>query len=389
MEVKRELPFFAVTPSYYTRKFFGLFWEQTPETPFGYKPQNFAKRDNSPGVSITFKRRKNILLIVTDSLRAKDIKQDPTLTPNLNHFFENGFTSYDHLATANCTHFSFYSMLSGKLATSFGNARRSGGSNSLIKTFANNGYKTSSSEATSLDWYDVSSIIFAEDTNRVTWDEDTDDLRNDTQVTKNTIKTLKEYAKDNTPFFHLSYYYGNHFPYLSETDTTDLTLKERYLASIRTFDTQIGEILSYINTSGLADDTVVIVTSDHGEELREGGIMGHSGRLSDEQVYVPFWLSGLPQNYFQNIKSHIDLHSTISTFMEGRDARVNNSPIILTNCDYDFPSAFAVLRKDSRNDFLYDHGYLSPMQKRNTEITKKQQIEDANLLLGIIKGSEN
>jgi arylsulfatase A-like enzyme len=39
---------------------------------------------------------------------------------------------------------------------------------------------------------------------------------------------------------------------------------------------------------------VVIFTSDHGEQLREKGSVGHTGTLFDPEVRVPFWIDAPP-----------------------------------------------------------------------------------------------
>ena len=39
---------------------------------------------------------------------------------------------------------------------------------------------------------------------------------------------------------------------------------------------------------GLLDDTLVIVTSDHGENFGEGGLMAHAFSLDERLIRVPF-----------------------------------------------------------------------------------------------------
>ena len=61
---------------------------------------------------------------------------------------------------------------------------------------------------------------------------------------------------------------------------------DRYDAGIRYTDERIGRLLDALDDSGLAAETVVILTSDHGEGLGEHGLSGHS-YLYDFNLLVP------------------------------------------------------------------------------------------------------
>ena len=52
-------------------------------------------------------------------------------------------------------------------------------------------------------------------------------------------------------------------------------LRAAYDGEILYWDTQLGRLLSRLGDIGLADDTVVIVTSDHGEEFLDHGKLKH------------------------------------------------------------------------------------------------------------------
>lgn len=52
-------------------------------------------------------------------------------------------------------------------------------------------------------------------------------------------------------------------------------------------DHHIGRLLDGLAARGLSDSTVVILTSDHGEEFMERGWIGHTTTLFDELVMVP------------------------------------------------------------------------------------------------------
>ncbi len=65
----------------------------------------------------------------------------------------------------------------------------------------------------------------------------------------------------------------------------------RYLNVVREADRQLGRLFDGLHRRGLADDTLVVVTGDHGEGFGSPhDIYGHGGRLFDEIVKVPLVL---------------------------------------------------------------------------------------------------
>jgi len=64
-------------------------------------------------------------------------------------------------------------------------------------------------------------------------------------------------------------------------------LVDRYDEEIRFTDDGIGRLLSTLEELGLADETLVVFTADHGEEFLERGWLGHTRTLYEELVRVP------------------------------------------------------------------------------------------------------
>jgi arylsulfatase A-like enzyme len=62
---------------------------------------------------------------------------------------------------------------------------------------------------------------------------------------------------------------------------------DAYDASIRATDRAVGDLIAALKRSGRWDDTLLVVTSDHGEEWKDHGFLGHSITLFDEVVRVP------------------------------------------------------------------------------------------------------
>jgi arylsulfatase A-like enzyme len=69
-------------------------------------------------------------------------------------------------------------------------------------------------------------------------------------------------------------------------------LKELYDAGVRQMDSELGRIFSFLEKSGRAKDTIVMVTSDHGEEFMEHGRVDHFLTMYRESLQVPLLLRG-------------------------------------------------------------------------------------------------
>ena len=83
-------------------------------------------------------------------------------------------------------------------------------------------------------------------------------------------------------------------PSVGSGDDVPRHVRERlaYDREIRYTDDLLAEFIEHLDASGLGDRTVVIVTSDHGEEFGDHGHLLHGLHLYEEIVRVPFLLRG-------------------------------------------------------------------------------------------------
>jgi len=80
--------------------------------------------------------------------------------------------------------------------------------------------------------------------------------------------------------------YRQKFPLLNSEHLNDM-----YDGSLRWIDTNLEELLNEIKLS-LGDNTYIIVTSVHGQELGEYGVYGHATGISNRIIHVPLFISG-------------------------------------------------------------------------------------------------
>lgn len=106
-------------------------------------------------------------------------------------------------------------------------------------------------------------------------------------------------------FFLTAHYMDPHDPYFAHPYTGEgyarvsmpspdpalaRRLSEIYDDEIEFFDGQFGRLLTWLKEHGLYDETIVLLTSDHGEEFYEHEGWWHGTTLYDEQIHVPLIL---------------------------------------------------------------------------------------------------
>ena len=121
---------------------------------------------------------------------------------------------------------------------------------------------------------------------------------------------------DGKPFFAFLNYFDAHTPYKLErpfdgkfgdrpprywqfkpwgrsySDAELAEFRESYNSAIAYVDAQVGELLGEMERRGVLRNTLVILTSDHGEHLGEhGGITGHGNSLYLPLLHVPLVIS--------------------------------------------------------------------------------------------------
>jgi arylsulfatase A-like enzyme len=69
-------------------------------------------------------------------------------------------------------------------------------------------------------------------------------------------------------------------------------MRHLYGRAVRSLDAALGRLLERLDRARLLDDTLVVVTADHGENLGDGHRLGHQGSLDDRLLRVPLVMAG-------------------------------------------------------------------------------------------------
>jgi hypothetical protein len=97
--------------------------------------------------------------------------------------------------------------------------------------------------------------------------------------------------------------------------------RQEYYDGVQTSFEEFQRVLAVLERRGLAEDTLVVYTSDHGELLGEYGFFGHTHLATPEIVYVPTTLihPSLTPESAEALFHHVDLLPTIEASVDDLD----------------------------------------------------------------------
>ena len=91
-------------------------------------------------------------------------------------------------------------------------------------------------------------------------------------------------------------------------------LKALYWGEVSYHDQQMGRFIEELKTTGVFDDTVLVITNDHGEELGDHGKFGHGHSLFEELLRAPL-LFHFPKVFaakeVSEVVENVDLMQTV------------------------------------------------------------------------------
>lgn len=145
-------------------------------------------------------------------------------------------------------------------------------------------------------------------------------------------------AQGQKPWLLWAYYSDPHAPYLKHKGKTPEFggwYSDRYDREIWFADFHIGRLLDGLEKRGMLDNTIVVMTSDHGEGLskaRDHGRLLHSSTLYEELLRIPILVSGKPavlERYGiakRRVKTPISLLDIMPTFLEAAGMAPDKQP---------------------------------------------------------------
>ncbi|HEY3500277.1 MAG TPA: sulfatase [Polyangiaceae bacterium] len=267
----------------------------------------------------------NVLLISVDSLRTDVpwLGYERAIAPNLTKLAADAVVYSHAYAGSSYTAKSVATLLAGRYpSTLYRDYRffaRYAASNRFfpelltergVRTFAWHGHayfgRNSGFEQGFAEWKLVPGIKFdAETDNDVTSDK----------MTALGIELLGKPENTGGRFFGWAHYMDPHDQYLRHAGVPDFGKKarDRYDGEIFYADLWIGKLLDFARQKPWWQNTVVIVTADHGEAFGEHGMYKHAFEVWEVLARVPLLIfgPGLEARKIDVRRSHVDLAPTI------------------------------------------------------------------------------
>ena len=103
-----------------------------------------------------------------------------------------------------------------------------------------------------------------------------------------------------------------------ELEESDIEyIKALYDSEIRFTDLHIGNLIEQLKTLKLFDDTLIVLTADHGEEFLERGDywIGHTRKLYQEQIHVPLIIKLPQETEGKTIEEYVEVMNLMPTLV--------------------------------------------------------------------------
>jgi hypothetical protein len=275
----------------------------------------FSGEAPRPARAIIAGRRPNVILIVLESTRSDGIGRrvdGRPLTPVLDALAARGSAARRAYSHVGFTTDSLQSLFSGKLAPT--DDRQS-----LVRDFLANGYEVGTFSGQAEDFGNTATLvglrrggIFVDGT--MLKDERSGAFAAQGSVNIDGRILLREFDRRlgrpeawQRPHFLYFNLQSAHFPYFNPGMDRILPgepiargeigaanrdrVAHTYWNAIAYNDRLIGDLIERLRRLGVLDNSIVVVTADHGESLFDDGFLGHGHMLNDQQTRIPFILS--------------------------------------------------------------------------------------------------
>ena len=124
------------------------------------------------------------------------------------------------------------------------------------------------------------------------------------------------------------------------TDEERQQLVDSYDEELRYVDARIGEFLSTLEDRGVLQDSLVIITADHGDAFGEHGRYGHPRYLYDELIHVPMVVAA-PEFSEATVEAPVSTLDVVPTILDFVGASHDSLPGIALQDLVDDPDQFS------------------------------------------------
>ncbi|MFQ5791363.1 MAG: sulfatase, partial [Acidobacteriota bacterium] len=120
------------------------------------------------------------------------------------------------------------------------------------------------------------------------------------------------------PFFYWVHLFDPHVPYDPPSPVRE-RFRDSYDGEVAYVDSQVGRLLQGLERARLSDETLIVLTSDHGESLGDHGERTHGFFIYDTTMHVPLILRhpslGRPRRVDGQVRS-VDIMPTVLDLLQ-------------------------------------------------------------------------
>ncbi|WP_191602148.1 DUF3413 domain-containing protein [Marinomonas algicola] len=276
--------------------------------------------------------RQNVIFITVDAWRADAF--EPVTTPNTFKLTEAQHAQYfkDHHSGGNVTKGGIFSLFYALPATYWDAFTAAQHAPVFFQTLQNEGYNTGIFGSGPLINPSFHRNVFSSIQNLTTMTEGNTAAQRDLQMVKNFQTFLDQNQQE--PFIGFLFFDAAHGyappedyepkfkPYWDRVDHVKLgpdfdpiPYKNRYRTALHFVDAQIKNVIDDLKKRDLYSNSIIVITSDHGEEFNETKLnyWGHGSNFTPHQTQVPLLIiwPKKPAKTIEYRTSHYDIVPTI------------------------------------------------------------------------------
>jgi len=362
---------------------------------FGYKPKkqvintiNTKGTLKYPLTPIVLKKvlnKINIIIIASDAVRYSMINK--INTPNIEKFKKDSIVLQNHHSGGNATRFGIFSLMYGLNSTYWFNFLEAQKGAVVFDVLKKLNYQFNIVSSTSTLWPEFKKTCYVDIQDSIKDDFKGKPWELDQQSSEYFINKLDSYDGKRPLFSFLfmdsphGYSYpkefnkfhanGENINYMLATKGSNEIKKAlaRYKNAIAYNDHLFSNIITKLKEKKLYDNSLIIFTSDHGQEFYEYGYFGHNTAFSEAQTHIPLIIK-LPKTLKDKyhvedttmLTSHIDIMPTILSI------------IGVTNPTTEYSNGYNIFDKNFKRDFVFCANW-----NNNAIITKDKKYIFSNL----------
>jgi uncharacterized protein len=278
-------------------------------------------------------KRPNILIVLLESWRADAL--DSVVTPNMNAFSKRSSVFLDHFSSGNSTPAGVFPVFYGIHSTYWSAVKANNAvihNPVLIDALEANGYAFGIYAQSHFGKHKITDAVFRGIEIHENFAGRKIDTR-DQDMTEQLLAFMETQHRQAKPFLGFAFYKSTHYPYaypdglapfqpakelnvvLANGSVDPRPVKNDYWNSVHYVDQLVGRLLQRMGSEGLLDSTIVVITSDHGEEFNDNGsgYWGHTGNFTEYQTRVPLivYVPWLPPRVVKTATAQVDIAPTL------------------------------------------------------------------------------